>query len=168
MSETIEKIGIPNTLKAKTAFLENKLQNIEDEQGIFGKMWNGTKELTGIGTYQKECETLLKKFEKGDITFEEAVEYLNGFEQKQEKVIAKIRANSESIKRDRRIKEIILSFEREKEILNNEEAAKMAREVPSDEKLRTMNDVDKVAERCFPLCMNNFVRKRYLLMLSDQ
>ena len=80
------------------------------------------------------------------------------FEQKQEKVIAKIRANSESIKRDRRIKEIILSFEREKEILNNEEAAKMAREVPSDEKLRTMNDVDKVAERCFPLCMNNIER----------
>ena len=31
MSETIEKIGIPKTLKAKTAFLENKLQNIEDE-----------------------------------------------------------------------------------------------------------------------------------------
>ena len=84
MSETIEKIGIPKTLKAKTAFLENKLQNIEDEQGIFGKMWNGTKELTGIGTSQKECETMLKKFEKGDITFEEAVEYLNGFEQKQE------------------------------------------------------------------------------------
>ena len=75
------------------------------------------------------------------------------FEQKQEKVIAKIRANSESIKRDRRIKEIILTFEREKEILNNEEAAKMAKEIPSDEKLRTMNDVDKVSERCFPLCM---------------
>ena len=76
------------------------------------------------------------------------------FEQKQEKVIAKIRANSESIKRDRRIKEIILSFEREKEIMNNQEAAKMAKEIPNDEKLRTMFDVDKYSERCFPLCMN--------------
>ena len=76
------------------------------------------------------------------------------FEQKQEKVISKIRANSESIKRDRRIKEIILSFEREKEIMNNQEAAKMAKEIPNDEKLRTMFDVDKVSERCFPLCMN--------------
>lgn len=76
------------------------------------------------------------------------------FEQKQEKVMAKIRANSESIKRDRRIKEILLSFEREKEILNNQEAAKMAKEIPSDEKLRTMHDVDIVSERCFPLCMN--------------
>ena len=75
------------------------------------------------------------------------------FEQKQEKVMAKIRANSESIKRDRRIKEIILSFEREKEILNNQEAAKMAKEIPNDEKLRTMQDVDMVSERCFPLCM---------------
>jgi DNA primase large subunit len=76
------------------------------------------------------------------------------FEQKQEKVMAKIRANSESIKRDRRIKEIILSFEREKEIYNNQEAAKMAKEIPNDEKLRTMNDVDVVSERCFPLCMS--------------
>ena len=76
------------------------------------------------------------------------------FEQKQEKVMAKIRANSESIKRDRRIKEIIVSFEREKEIYNNQEAMKMAKEIPNDEKLRTMNDVDVVSERCFPLCMN--------------
>ena len=76
------------------------------------------------------------------------------FEQKQEKIMAKIRANSESIKRDRRIKEIIISFEREKEILNNQEAAKMAKEIPNDEKLRTMQDVDIVSERCFPLCMN--------------
>ena len=76
------------------------------------------------------------------------------FEQKQEKVLAKIRANSESIKRDRRIKEILISFEREKEILNNQEAAKMAKEIPNDEKLRTMQDVDIVSERCFPLCMN--------------
>ena len=75
------------------------------------------------------------------------------FEQKQEKVLAKIRANSESIKRDRRIKEILISFEREKEILNNQEAAKMAKEIPNDEKLRTMQDVDIVCERCFPLCM---------------
>ena len=84
MSETIEKIEMPKTLNSKTAYLKEKLQNIEDEQGLFGKMWNGTKEFTGIGTSQKECETMLKKFEKGDITFEEAVEYLDGFEQKQE------------------------------------------------------------------------------------
>ena len=76
------------------------------------------------------------------------------FEQKQEKVMAKIRANSESIKRDRRIKEILLSFEREKEILINQEAAKMAKEIPNDEKLKTMQDVDVVSERCFPLCMS--------------
>ena len=38
--------------------------------------------------------------------------------------------------------------------MNNQEAAKMAKEIPNDEKLRTMFDVDKVSERCFPLCMN--------------
>ena len=76
------------------------------------------------------------------------------FEQKQEKVMAKIRANSETIKSDRRIKEIITSFEREKEILNNQEAAKLAKEIPNDEKLRTLQDVDIFSEKCFPLCMN--------------
>ena len=68
--------------------------------------------------------------------------------------MAKIRANSESIKRDRRVKEIIISFAREKEIMNIKEGKKMAKEIPNEEKLRTMFDVDKYSERFFPLCMN--------------
>ena len=74
--------------------------------------------------------------------------------------MAKIRANSESIKRDRRIKEILLSFEREKEILNNQEAAKMAKEIPSDEKLRTMilNIGDDISVKATKLYVA-FIRK---------
>ena len=76
------------------------------------------------------------------------------FEQKMEKIMYKIRTKTESIKKDRRIREIFISFEKEKERLNNAEAEKMQKEMPNDEKLRTMNDVDHFSERCFPLCMN--------------
>ena len=76
------------------------------------------------------------------------------FEQKMEKTLNKIRTKKETIKNDRRIREILLSFEKEKENIMREEAAKIEKEMPNDEKLRTMNDVDIVSERCFPLCMS--------------
>ncbi len=84
MVETINRIERAGISNSKTAFLADKLQNIEEEQGIFGKIWNGTKELTSLGTSQKDCQTMLKKFEQGKVSFEEAVEYLNSFEQKQQ------------------------------------------------------------------------------------
>jgi DNA primase large subunit len=76
------------------------------------------------------------------------------FEQKMEKIISRIRTKTESIKKDRRIREIFLLFGKEKESIMIEEAAKMAKDMPNDEKLRTMNDVDMLSERCFPLCMS--------------
>ena len=76
------------------------------------------------------------------------------FEQKMEKIISRIRTKTESIKKDRRIREIFLLFNKEKESIMIEEAAKMAKDMPNDEKLRTMNDVDMLSERCFPLCMS--------------
>ena len=76
------------------------------------------------------------------------------FEQKMEKTINKIRIKTESIKKERRIKEICFLFEKEKQNIMMEEASIMQKEMPNDEKLRTMNDVDMVSERCFPLCMS--------------
>ena len=76
------------------------------------------------------------------------------FKQKLEKTLTKIRVKSESIKKDRRIKEIFVLFEKEKDNIMREEADKLEKEMPNDEKLRTMNDVDIVSERCFPLCMS--------------
>ena len=76
------------------------------------------------------------------------------FEQKMEKTLNKIRAKTETIKKDRRIREILLSFEKEKQNIMRDEAAKMEKEMPNDEKLRTMNDIDIVSEKCFPLCMS--------------
>ena len=80
------------------------------------------------------------------------------FEQKIEKTITKIKTKFESLKRDRRINEIIFMFEKEKENLMMEEAEKLQKEMPNDEKLRTMNDIDLVSEDCFPLCMSQIER----------
>ena len=76
------------------------------------------------------------------------------FEQKMEKTLYKLKTKIESIKKDRRIKEIFLVFEKEKNNIMREEAEKMQKEMPNEEKLRTMNDVDMVSEKCFPLCMS--------------
>ena len=76
------------------------------------------------------------------------------FQQKMEKTMIKIRTKKDSIKKDIRIREILSMFEKEKERISKEEAVKMEKEMPNDEKLRTMNDVDIFSERCFPLCMN--------------
>ena len=76
------------------------------------------------------------------------------FEQNLEKTINKIKVKSKNIANERRIREIINSFEREKQTMLREEAEKLQKEMPNDEKLKTMNDIDKVSERCFPLCMN--------------
>ena len=143
-----------------TLFEKNKNQDVDINKIRFNKKDKNSNEKIYFCRFEDAINLIAKKeyyLYKGNVyILEEDLPKLFKvvFEQKQEKVMAKIRANSENIKRDRRIKEIILSFEREKELLNNLEAAKLAKEVPNDEKLRTLLDVDIFAERCFPLCMN--------------
>ena len=67
----------------ESIFLEEKLQEIEDEQGFLGKAWNGIKEFTTLGVSQSDCEDMLKKYNKGEISFEEAIEYLDEYDSKQ-------------------------------------------------------------------------------------
>ena len=68
----------------KTQELEDKLKQVQDEQGFLGKSWNGFKEITGLGVSNSDCEKLLDKYNNGEISFEEAVQYIEDFESKQE------------------------------------------------------------------------------------
>lgn len=68
----------------ENVFLENKLQQVKDEQGFIGKMWNGFKEFTNLGQSNSDCESMLEKYNKGQISFEEALEYIEEFDKKQE------------------------------------------------------------------------------------
>lgn len=75
------------------------------------------------------------------------------FRQNMEKTISKIKANLENILKDQRIREIISLFNKEKDYFLAEEAAKIIKNMPNNIKIRTMNDVDLLSEKCFPLCM---------------
>lgn len=68
----------------KAQFLEQKLEAIDDEQGFLGSIWNGMKEITTLGVSQSDCEKMLDKYKSGEISFEEAVNYLDEFDSKQE------------------------------------------------------------------------------------
>ena len=68
----------------KAQFLEQRLEAIDDKQGFLGSIWNGIKEVTTLGVSQSDCESMLDKYKNGEISFEEAVIYLDEFDSKQE------------------------------------------------------------------------------------
>lgn len=65
-------------------FLEEKFEEIQDKQGMFGKFWNGVKEITTLGQSSSDCESMLEKYKNGEVSFAEAVEYLEEYEKKQD------------------------------------------------------------------------------------
>ncbi|MBQ2983924.1 MAG: hypothetical protein IJD57_03925 [Candidatus Gastranaerophilales bacterium] len=67
----------------ESIFLEEKLQEVKDEQGFIGKMWNGFKEFTNLGQSSSDCDSMLEKYKNGQISFEEAVKYIDEFDKKQ-------------------------------------------------------------------------------------
>lgn len=68
----------------KAEFLEQRLEAIDDKQGFLGSIWNGIKEFTTFGVSESDCENMLDKYKNGEISFEEAVNYLDEFDSKQE------------------------------------------------------------------------------------
>ena len=64
--------------------LKQYLEDVNDKQGFLGKAWNGFKELTSLGVSESDCNTMLKKFQNGLVSFEEAVKYIEEFDKKQE------------------------------------------------------------------------------------
>ena len=68
---------------AESTFLEKKLEEVEDKQGVLGNIWNGIKEISTLGTSMSDCESMLNKYNKGEISFDEALECINEFDSKQ-------------------------------------------------------------------------------------
>lgn len=63
--------------------LEDKLNSIQDKQGIIGKAFNEIKEFTGLGVSYDDCQSMVEKYEQGLISFDEAVEYIDSYDKKQ-------------------------------------------------------------------------------------
>lgn len=64
--------------------LYTKLSEVEDKQGVFSNAWNDIKETTGLGTSVEKCDEAIQKYQKGEITFEEASEIIDKFAEKQD------------------------------------------------------------------------------------
>ncbi len=69
---------------SESRYLSQRLESIKDEQGFLGNIWNGIKEVTNLGQSASDCDSMLQKFNSGEISFEEAVEYIDNFDTKQE------------------------------------------------------------------------------------
>lgn len=67
--------------------LKAELEEVKNEQGAIGKLWSGFKNATGLGLSLKEVEQEVEKFEKGEISFEEAYETVQSFSQKQKGMV---------------------------------------------------------------------------------
>lgn len=80
----VSPIGQEKGKTDESIFLEEKLKGVKDEQGFIGKMWNGVKEFTNLGRSESDCENMLDKYNNGQISFEEAVKYIEEYEKKQE------------------------------------------------------------------------------------
>lgn len=82
MVEKITAISNNNVVE-RSETLETRFQEIKDKQGFLGSVWNDVKESTGIGVSAVDCRSVLDKYRNGEISFDEALEYINDYEKKQ-------------------------------------------------------------------------------------
>ena len=75
--------GYNSYYRPEEKYLEEKLEAVVDKQGLLGDVWNGFKEITGLGYSQSDCESMLEKYKSGELSFEEAVEEIEKYESKQ-------------------------------------------------------------------------------------
>ena len=81
----IEKVGTisSNNVLENSEILEARFNEIKNKQGFLGSVWNEIKESTGCGVSSIDCRSMLDKYNNGEVSFEEALEYINGFDTKQ-------------------------------------------------------------------------------------
>lgn len=73
-----------NTVSADAEALKQQFDAVQDEQGILGKLWNGFKNLTGLGLGSNDVEAKIEQFQNGEITYEEALKTIESYDEKQE------------------------------------------------------------------------------------
>lgn len=71
------------TAKDKSIFLEASLYEAKSEQGFIGKAWNGVKETFDAGLSESDCDDIIKQYNHGEVTFEEAINTINDYHEKQ-------------------------------------------------------------------------------------
>ena len=73
-----------NPINQGITSLNESFSEVQDEQGLIGKLWNGFKNLTGLGLSSNDVQEKIEQYEQGEITYEEALETIESFSDKQE------------------------------------------------------------------------------------
>ena len=74
-------MNTPNVQGIKA--LSKRFDEVEAKQGLFGSVWNSFKEATGTGVSKKDCQNMLLKYQRGEVSLNQAIEYINSFDSKQ-------------------------------------------------------------------------------------
>ncbi len=78
---------LPQTENAKIQSLENSLNSAKNEQGVFGKLCDGVKGLTGIGLSSKKCKKYIENVKAGNMSYEEAYGKISKYSAKQKNTV---------------------------------------------------------------------------------
>lgn len=73
-----------NAEKQNLDDLKNKFEAAQDEQGFLGKLWNGFKNITGLGLSSNDVQCKLEQYENGEITYEEVASVIEEYKTKQD------------------------------------------------------------------------------------
>lgn len=77
------KATVQQSSSTDIAELKKDLQETKSKQGLIGKIWDGFKNLTGIGAGSNKAEKAIEDFEKGKISEEEMLKKVNGYKEGQ-------------------------------------------------------------------------------------
>lgn len=73
-----------NPINQGITSLNESFSEVQDEQGLIGKLWNGFKNLTGLGLSSNDVQEKIEQYKQGEITYEEALDTIESFSDKQE------------------------------------------------------------------------------------
>lgn len=89
-SFTGDEFVLNNNAVTKTSSskeLKTQLDETRKKQGFIGKIWDGFKNVTGLGAGSNKAEKAIEKFEKGEISEEEALKAVEKYQQGQKQAI---------------------------------------------------------------------------------
>ena len=73
--------------ETSTEALRENINKTKSEQGFIGKLWDGFKNLTGIGAGSQKAEKAIDDYENGKITKEEMEKAVNGYQEGQKQCV---------------------------------------------------------------------------------
>ena len=78
---------VPQTDAARLQNMQNVLDNAKNEQGVFGKLIDGVKGMTGLGLSSKKCQSCIDSVKTGSMSYEEAYSKVSKYSSKQKNAV---------------------------------------------------------------------------------